>query len=61
MRLGQILRDIFLPDSRSALKQTLAELKEEEKRLNRCSHILEKKTTQSIREATEEAAWFNGD
>lgn len=59
MRLSQILRDIFVPDSRSAYKQTLAKMQENEKRLDRLSVVLDVSTERSIAEATEEAARFD--
>lgn len=61
MRLSQILKDIFIPAKDSEYKLKLAEIRENEKRLRECALILEGRTARGIRDATEEAARFDGD
>jgi hypothetical protein len=59
LKLGEILREVFLPHSGSRYEERLSALREQNARVNRCLMILEENTMSSIRQATEEAAKFN--
>lgn len=61
LNLGKILREIFTPAGKGDYNARLRDIREEERRLNRCIVILEGRTEKSIREASEEAASFNGE